>query len=105
MQVFHVLHLLVACLCYLLGKIVLWFLIQQQSDEVINAIECHSHSCHQVSSFRLLRHFSIINGGIDCIDMICLEALVQFSSSNIQSVRSGDVSAQCAWMQRLTENL
>ena len=35
---------------------------------------------------------SILNGGFDCIDMISLEALVQFGSSGIKSVRSGDVS-------------
>ena len=79
---------------YLLGRIVCWFLIQQRSDEVIDGIKCHSHSCHQVGAFRLWRQFSVLNGGVDCVDMISLEALVQFGSSGIQSVRSGDVSVR-----------
>ena len=36
---------------------------------------------------------SLVGDQSPCIDMLCLEALVQFGSGDIQSVRSGDVSA------------
>jgi len=43
---------------------------------------------------RLWRNFSVLNGGFDCVDIISLEALVQFGISAIQSVRSGHFSVR-----------
>ena len=71
--------------------VIAWFTFQKSGDKVNHSAQGNCYSCNQIHSFGFWWHFTILNGTIDFVNVVCFQSTVNLKGLWIRCVSPNDV--------------